>query len=95
MNQRRRRAMAAHARLWDAQETMMKFRYSTPTTWTAQSQRYPDLLWRITICEDGEFIISESDQFLFSTCRKLPTFTMFRAAVAWCERMESPIGVGR
>ncbi len=69
----------------------LKFRYVRPGDWSAVSPRYPDLVWRIGVSEDGEFIVSESDSFLTSTCWVLPTFNTFSAARLWIVRMESPI----
>ncbi len=70
---------------------MLRFEYVGSGAWSAESQRYPDLYWRIRVLADGDFVMSGSDGELICGCRVLPTFTTYAAAVAWACRMESPI----
>jgi hypothetical protein len=68
------------------EKVMLDFEYVGNGKWQAKS--FDGFSWMITICADGEFVVSGSDRYLLRTASELPTFLSYGTAVLWCQLHE-------
>lgn len=71
-------------------ESPLFWTYEGEGAWDAPSRWHDQgspLMWRIGVCDDGTFDVSESDQELIGT-DKIACFATLAEAKAWCVRGE-------